>query len=190
MKFTSETSRGFSLVELIVSIGLFAIVAVAMAGAVVNVMDANRKSRSLVSIVDSLSFALDSMTRELRVGKNYDCGAHSGATDCSTPQSQINFDTSENVFFAYRLNTSENSIERCGHSSSDCPNPSSGANYQRMTGNDIEITDLRFYVYGTEPASDNEQPRVTIVVSGRTGTADTDSAFTIQTTVTQRLPDL
>ncbi len=184
-------TKGFTLVELVVAIALFAFVAVGAISAMIAVVDGNKKARALVGATDALGFALESMTRELRVGSNYSCD---GGGDCPPggggPGSEIAFTTSEGSVMVYRLNTGR--LERCGSTGIDCPDPTNAANYVAMTGSNITITDFDVYVQGSAPSpADSEQPRATLVISGTAGNnPGIDSSFTIQTTVTQRFPDL
>ena len=66
---------GFTLVEMIVSLAIFAIVAVIAVGALVRILGSNRQAQSIQTSVNNLSFALESMSRELRTGRNYHCAA-------------------------------------------------------------------------------------------------------------------
>src|SRR3989344_1570356 len=66
-------NKGFTLLEMIVSITIFTVVALVAVGALLKVVDANKKAQSLKSTINNLNFALDSMSREMRVGSNYFC---------------------------------------------------------------------------------------------------------------------
>jgi prepilin-type N-terminal cleavage/methylation domain-containing protein len=76
-KNKSNTKSGFTLVEMIVSLGIFAIVAVVAAGALMKIMDVNKKAQSMQSAITNLNFALESMSRELRVGSKFNCTSNS-----------------------------------------------------------------------------------------------------------------
>lgn len=74
MKITQANSkRGFTLVEIIVSLGIFAVVATVALGALIKIVDANRKAQTLQSAITNLNFALEAMSREMRVGTKYYC---------------------------------------------------------------------------------------------------------------------
>jgi len=66
-------SRGFTLIEIIVSLAIFSVVAVIAIGALVRVTSANRQAQAIQSGVNNVSFIMDSMSRELRVGTNILC---------------------------------------------------------------------------------------------------------------------
>src|ERR1035437_4413090 len=69
------TSSGFTLIEMLVSIAIFMVVAVIAVAALLKIVDANRKSQTLQDAINNINFAMDSITREIRVGSTYDCNA-------------------------------------------------------------------------------------------------------------------
>ena len=77
-------SKGFTLIEIIVSLGIFSIVAVIAIGALVRVTSANRQAQAIQSGINNISFIMDSMSRELRTGKTYTCAYGSDLLNLST----------------------------------------------------------------------------------------------------------
>jgi type II secretory pathway pseudopilin PulG len=71
--FQFSIFSGFTLVEMMVSIAIFMVVAVVAVAALLKIVDANRKSQTLQDAVNNINFAMDSITREIRVGSAYDC---------------------------------------------------------------------------------------------------------------------
>ena len=67
---------GFTLIEMMVSIALFAIVMVMSMGAILSIVAANKKAQALNSVMTNLNFAVDSMSRDIKTGYNYHCGPH------------------------------------------------------------------------------------------------------------------
>ncbi|MEY3784194.1 MAG: hypothetical protein RLZZ230_516 [Candidatus Parcubacteria bacterium] len=65
--------QGFTLVEMIVSLGVFSIVITMAVGALLVMIASNGQLQAEQSVMTNLSFALDSMTREIRTGTNYYC---------------------------------------------------------------------------------------------------------------------
>jgi len=81
MNMTSpQHSSGFTLIEIIVSLMIFSIVAVVALGALLKIVDTNIKAQSLQDSVSNLDFALDSISRELRTGSKFDCQASFSGT--------------------------------------------------------------------------------------------------------------
>ena len=66
-----QNQKGFVLAELIVAIFIFTIVMVVSMGAIVSLIDANRKTQSLKSVMNNLNIAVDLMSRTIIVGTNY-----------------------------------------------------------------------------------------------------------------------
>ena len=159
-----KPSRGFTLIEMLVSISVFMVVMTVAAGSLLSIIDANGKAQSLKSAVNNLNFAIGSMAKEIRVGTDYKCDN----SDCSLGADNINFTSSSNQDIKYNFNS--NSIERC--ISSLC---------QQMTAKGVNIDSLKFYIKGSNPA------RVLITVSGTAGTkVKLQTKFNLQTTVSQR----
>lgn len=67
------TQSGFTLIEIIVSLGVFSTVVTIAVGALLVLVAANQQLQNEQSVMTNLSFALDSMTREIRTGTAYYC---------------------------------------------------------------------------------------------------------------------
>ncbi len=103
----SLNKKGFTLVEVMVSLSIFAMVIVVAVSVLLSMMDANHKAQNIQSVMTNLSFALDSMTREIRMGSNYYCKQSgvetipglsdglpvltSGTQDCTDSQNNLSF---------------------------------------------------------------------------------------------------
>lgn len=183
--FGKETNKGFTLIELMVSVSVFIIVMTISMGSIMSVVDANRKSQSLRSVMDNLNFTLESMTRNIRFGTNYHCDITQGIVslprDCSAGASSIAVTSSLGVQVVYKLVNGRIARSLNG-----------GADYY-LTGTDLTITNLSFRVYGADyyaAGANMDQPKTVMVVSGFVGTkASAKTTFTVQTTVSQRLFD-
>jgi prepilin-type N-terminal cleavage/methylation domain-containing protein len=75
-----KKNNGFTLVEMIVSLAIFSVVAVVALGALVKIISANHKAQSLQSALTNLNFGLESMSRELREARTYHCDASTDPT--------------------------------------------------------------------------------------------------------------
>ena len=173
---TPVTKKGFTLIEMIVSIFLFSVVMVVATGALVTILDANRKAQAEGSIMNNVNFTLESMTRSIRVGTAYRCP---GVTNCqSTGSRRFEFLNADGELVTYVYNQAEKRIDRILDSRT-----------LPVTAPEVQINNLRFYVSGTTPG-DEQQPRVMIVIQGQSGANQrTRSTFNIETLVTQRLLD-
>ena len=70
-----KLNNGFTLIEMIVSIAIFFIVAVVAIGAVLKTLDANKKAQNIKTSLTNVNFVLETISREMRVGTNYNCNS-------------------------------------------------------------------------------------------------------------------
>ncbi len=69
--FTKKS--GFTLVEIMVAVSIFAVVAVIATGALITASDINKKAQAIKLAVDNVNFALNKMAFEVRNGNTYGC---------------------------------------------------------------------------------------------------------------------
>ena len=79
--YFSSKKSGFTLIEIIVSLALFSVVITIAVGALLILITSNRQLQNEQSVLSNLSFALDSMTREIRTGSNYYCANGQNVND-------------------------------------------------------------------------------------------------------------
>lgn len=173
-KKEKKLNSGFTLLEILVALALFIVVMTIGLGSVINILEANRKSSSLKSVMTNLNFAVEVMSREIKFGKDYGCSIGT----CSSGDTRISFTSSDGLSVIYRLNNSriEKSVDN-------------GSTYQIITAPDIVVQDLRFYIFGYN-TGDGAQPRVLISVRGYSGSKPSiQTNFVVQTTVSQRILD-
>lgn len=210
-----KNSKGFTLVELIVSVGLFALVMLIATGAYFSLIALDKRARATGQVVSNLSFAMDTMARGIRTGSNFKCNNNQDA-DGQNANSTNGCDsfsyTDPNVndpgtgvppaTVTYIQKLSDNTIGRC------VGLPCTDTLASSLTDPAITIQRLRFYVRGVG-TSNAQQPHVTFIVSGlmpagntcrsviadtkRTGvvsgTCSSTVPFTLQEAATQRLID-
>lgn len=206
MKTPAPHAKGFTLIEMLVSVAIFSVVMVMALGALLSLSTADRKAQALKSAVDNLDFAIDSMSRTIRTGYNYHCGSVSG-TDCPSGSNIFVFSAFNGVTTYYRLESSVNdSLANAQASCNQTSTPAGcierstdGVTWSAITGPNIVINDLSnssppsylFYLRGSLAGSaDNRQPILVLTLSGFAQTSATQqSAFHLQTVITQRLYD-
>ena len=180
---------GFTLVEMIISVGLFAIVMVVCVSALLALVHANRRAQALQSVMNNLNIALDGMVRSARMGSNYHCGAgnNNQAKDCDSSAGDTLFafepfgNTNADDPWVYSFNAATHRIEKSEGGSLAIP----------VTAPEVSIEDMRFYVVGTDPG-DTRQPKVVIVIKGTAGVfgSNAHTSFHIQATAVQRVLDI
>ena len=171
-----SAKRGYTLVELIVAVGLFALVMLLASGAYLMMIGLNRHAQGVATGINTLSFALETMTRNIRTGFTYNCG---GLGDCPSGASSFSFKNANDAPVSYSLANA--AIQETINGS-----------VRSLTDPSVAISSLTFYVVGTgKPPGDYQQPRVAITVSGTVsyGAGKTES-FIIETGATMRGSDL
>jgi prepilin-type N-terminal cleavage/methylation domain-containing protein len=179
-----NSSKGFTLVEMLIAVSLFVVIVSFSLGSLVSVFNANKNAQSSKTVVDNLNLSLENMARTIRFGKNYHCGSDGTLSSPRDCPDNINGDTFFAVTFEskviiYRLNGT--TIQK----SSD-----GGGSYEDITAPEAKIENLKFYVFGSFP-SDNAQPYVVVVIKGYAGSkSDTQSSFSVETLISQRTIDI
>ncbi len=179
--FKKNTKRGFTLIEIMVSLSVFIIIMTVSLGSILSILDTNTKSQTKKTAMDNLSFALESMSRTVRFGTNYYCGSTTinppPALDCGGGGNSLSIRSAEGSLIVYSL---------LGGRIMKTVNGASSP----VTSAETTITRLTFYVFNSSP-SDAYQPRVVMVVSGTVGSqTSTQSIFNLQTMMSQRKIDI
>ena len=171
--------RGFTLIELMTAVSIFVIIMTISMSSILSVFDANRKSRSLKTVLNNLNLAVESMSREMRFGKNYHCGSGTitEPQNCPSGDTLTSFLSSDGIQITYRLNGA--AIEK----------QIDGGEYVTVTAPEIVIDDLVFYVLGAG-TSNTLQPKIIIKIKSHAGIGKGQSDFTLQTLVSQRVLDI
>ena len=174
-----ETKKGFTLIEVMTAVSIFAIVMTISMGSILGVFDANRKSRTLKTIMNNLNLAIESMSKEMRYGEAYHCGSSGTLTtpqNCSEGDEFLSFLSSEDDQITYRMNGTM--IEK----------KVNAEDYVSITAPEVVVDSLVFYALGTGTGN-TLQPKVIIKIEGHVGDDDSRSDFTVQTMVSQRTLD-
>ena len=184
---TSYPQRGYTLLEMLVSVAIFSLVMLAAMSAYLTLIDIDKKARATNALVNNLSFAVDTMARSIRTGTSYDCGVNGG--DCPTGDTQFSFNDSDGCRVTYKLSV-DGTIRQTIRSTAQAPACNEVSN-ALLTDSSINIDAMKFYVIGTD-TGDTIQPYVTFTIHGsmkadaKGGTVD----YAIQTSATQRIIDL
>ena len=210
MKYFSKQKNqkkqsGFTLIEMMVATSIFIIIMIMSMGALLVSSDAAKQAQGLRTAMDNVNFAMDSMTRSLRIGTHYYCVSSGG--------SGVSLDTSvpNAGFLAYNGNDCSLAAGSPGTavafvpaSSTDIPagtavayekNQRADGTYtlQRCTmsgcvdivATNVNVQTLEFFVNGSSSA-DTIQPSVYILMQGTVTVKNTPTTFAIQTMASQR----
>jgi prepilin-type N-terminal cleavage/methylation domain-containing protein len=167
--------HGYTLIELMVAVGLFALIMTLASGAYLVMIGINRQTQNITAGINDLSFALEVMMRNIRTGTDYKCDGG----DCGGGNNLLF--TKDEKTISYSLLESAIQVDVDGVTSPLTDKLS------------VEVTSLMFYVSGTDkPPVDYNQPHVTVTVSGTisTGPGKPRESFTVETGATMRGIDL
>jgi len=189
MSMHTKANKGFTLIEMLVAISIFAIVIIIAIGALLNLARASDRSQAVLTAINNLDFAMEQMSRTMRVGTKFFCsdGVHpvsAQTRNCSYSQrkSAVSFTDQDGRRLVYRLNPSTQALER--ENLSEVPKRTFA-----ITAPEIKVERLSFAVLGSLP-NDNMQPKISINIKARTAIPelkDEDQvSFNLQTTISQR----
>lgn len=186
--------KGFTLIEIMTAVSIFAVITTISMGSILAVFDVNRKSESIKTVMDNLNLAIESMAREMRFGTNYICSpllpmldTISSPEPCPAGGNAVAFLATDGLTkIVYRQTGGAGvGIEK---------SKDGGQSFVPVTAPEITIQDLKFFVIGAWPSvleGSPLQPKVLIRIRGVAGSkAGTKTDFTIQTLVSQRKLDI
>lgn len=184
--------KGFTLVEIMVATSIFMIIMLVAMGALISSSDTAKKAQALRSAMDNVNFAMESMTRSLRMGTDYTCVTFgssvslpaSANADCPLSTSgggaivftPPNATPARNAAFRVVARSDGSGtfvLQRCVPGCVD------------LVSSDVDIQKLVFYVDGSS-ISDKIQPSVYIVMKGVVNIKGVPNVFALQTMTSQR----
>jgi prepilin-type N-terminal cleavage/methylation domain-containing protein len=163
--------KGFTLVEIMVSLAIFSVVMVVALGAFLKIVDVNKRAQSIESAVNNLNFTMEAMSRELRTGSQYTPGQNSIVFIGKYTTDVVPLP----VYYGYRLVVG-GKIQRA------VPSTTLPLQYIDATAANVNVRTLSFTV------TNHSMPIVLIYMAGEVGLVEKAKAtFDLQTSVSQRL---
>ncbi len=197
-KYKNKLIEGYTIIETMIAISIFLIVIVIGIGSLLNANIINKKSQNTRSIVDGLSFTMEDMSRNIRMGYDYKClekGNNYTQADLGIPKScadgyGIAFEHGDGGVvgdnsdqWIYYIQNGK--IFRSTNGLTDSV---------QMTPDEVTIDEkgFNFSVLGAEKFStgDTQQPLVIIRINGQITSGGNSTPFSLQTAVSQRLSDI
>ncbi len=178
-------------------------VIVAAIGTFLVLVDANTRTQQAQLIMTNLTFALDSMTREVRTGKAWVCEddwdqavrSEGSTRDCVSGKSISILETSKRLTGNPALfgnNRITYQWKEVGGKGRIYRKLGTTGSWIPLTSSEVDIDSMTFLVSGTN-LTDNVQPQATIVIKGTIGNTSIPNkykTFTLQTTITQNTIDI
>mgnify|MGYP003419119719 FL=1 len=206
-----KSRSGFTLIELMVAVGLFSLIIIVGAGALLNTNFVRKNTETVRAVVDNLNFVMEDMSRNIRLGSLYSCddsgGYYSDASGLfasplgmtiptdSTPLSCPN----GSGIFSFESVEGDPTNEDDQNGYVFITNASNQAKlYKTVDGGDtwlsltppevmLDPIHSGFTVIGSDSDPDFIQPLTVIRLSGQVMYKGTVTPFSIETSVSQRL---
>lgn len=164
MKFKLvKNSRGFTIVELLVSMTLFVTIIGIASGVFVQSMRTQRATVALAAAVSNAQLTIEQMAREMRTGQNF-----------SVSGGELSFTNAKNENVIFRLNGEL--IEK-----------GTNGDFGPLTADNVFVKNLRFVLSGNLQG-DSQPPKITIIIQvGIKGSQIENSMVNLQTSVSSRV---
>lgn len=207
----NNKQSGFTLVETLVALALFAVVLVISGGVIVSIININKKNQAISSVVSNLNYSIDSMIRDIKTGYMYKCNIQGGVVSDNNKTVQalkalpvagegkcddivlISTISGDDTVVEYKLVKpvgENNYIEKTVYTTG-VTTP-----YSITDKINVNISDLLFEVINPPSLDDKNggikgQPIVFVSIKGKSGAQNVEASdFFVQTMISQRLPNL
>lgn len=182
-----------------VSVGLFTVIMIIGITAIINVSNTYRQNRAIRSSIDNISFSMEEMFRNIRLGYNYRCLNSINDANALDNDSPLDGQSCRGISFSpfwapfermsYFIEEDNQGRLTLFKMIGDY-DPNSD-NITFMTSSDISINESSgFSIFGSNPF-DEFQPYVVIRMAGSVGISQNNrSSFNLQTVASQRLLDI
>jgi prepilin-type N-terminal cleavage/methylation domain-containing protein len=193
-KKLQRNKRGFTLIEIMVAVSIFVIVAFMVSSTLLVVIDANRRASMWRSIMDNVNFAVDSMSFKMKFGSRYSVSA-AGPDNTD----QVDFFDRDQRHIVYCQDTVSatspgdrpyQAIFACDHGASASTACGLGVpDCRPITSSDIDVIKLRMRegVCRSDlcPAESGSPRLITILVEAKVKLKDQYTSLDFQTSVAQ-----
>ena len=192
------TKNAYTLIEVLVAVGIFTIVIAAPTGFFVSALKGQQKALASQEVLDETSYALEYVSRSLRMAKKeLNCASKSDPTTCAclkiggygvnyelTHEGKgIKFTNYQNQCQEFFLDINDNRFKEVKDGGEAIP----------LTSDDLEVVVFKIGPQDSWGQNDNKQPKITLFleVKGVESTRpELQPKIQIQTTVSQRNLDV
>ena len=192
------TKNAYTLIEVLVAVGIFTIVIAAPTGFFVSALKGQQKALASQEVLDETSYALEYVSRSLRMAKKeLDCASKSDPTTCAclkiggygvnyelTHEGKgIKFTNYQNQCQEFFLDINDNRFKEVKDGGEAIP----------LTSDDLEVVVFKIGPQDSWGQNDNKQPKITLFLEVKgveSARPELQPKIQIQTTVSQRNLDV
>ena len=191
---TSYKKMGYSLIEVLVAIGIFSVAVAIATSSFVSSLGSQNRALSIRETIDNASHVMEYISRALRMAKkdlNASCIAPVGSNyeNPLSDESKVRFlsyDSDEDKYICREFYLSGGRLKE---KKSDDETPTFTTDLD-LTSSDLKVERVKFKLLGEKQSGvdhQDQQPRVTLLLEM---TKDDVSKIIIQTTISQRNLDI
>lgn len=200
MRKTNKKS-GYIIIETMIAVSLFLVIIMTGMGSLLNANLLHQKSQNMRSIMDNLSFVMEDMSRNLRIGYNYQCfrkgvdtvlsPATLGAPRSCSDGWALSFESTQPIL-GNPASFADQWVYYVDASGKIWKSTEGATNFTQLTPDEVVVDQISsFSVLGAEGvAGDSQQPFVSIKLVGKITFKNVVTPFSLQTSVSQRLVDI
>lgn len=194
-KLNQNKKHAFTLVEIMVAISIFAIIALIVVQAFITADRVNKKAQAMKTVIDNLHFALNTISFNLQQGGTYHCLTSVPSLPPPDPIAGLNCRNGGNaiVFRSPKSGDTKTISYKLGDCNGDGKNEicywkTGMPDFTPITMKNLEINTMKFYVSNSESGDGRVMPRVFFTVSGKAKLGkDVATEFQLQTVVSERI---
>jgi prepilin-type N-terminal cleavage/methylation domain-containing protein len=204
----SSRQRGFTLIEMLVAVGLFSVVMLVAVSVILSIIGNNRKAQGINNVVNNLNFAIESMVRDMKTGYLYKCDPNtfpiSQDTSSLCPDATVSRNSIE--FFStlsgtptpvqYRFippTTASDGVYTPGHIVKRTGTGLGNGDVDLTSKTDVDIQNVEMYIHSPTPGNslNPSQPSIFLIIRGKANILENEvTEFGLQTFISQRVLNL
>jgi prepilin-type N-terminal cleavage/methylation domain-containing protein len=173
--------KGFTLIEILVSISIFSAVIVIVSTSFVSAVKMQRRFLASTETLNEISFLMEYMTRSIRM-------AYKDTTGACLTAAYMNFEKTRGGQGLKLMNSKGRCQEFYLENQTLKQSLNNGAEVAALTSPKVKVSAFNIGPTDSWDQDDNDQPRVTIFMEIQS--VVDNSKIRIQTTVSQRNPDI
>jgi prepilin-type N-terminal cleavage/methylation domain-containing protein len=192
MIIKNQKSKGFTLVETLVSLFIFGTMSVVLVNTFVGTLNTQTRILQNQDLMNQSSYALEHMGKIIRMAERDEVGSCAPAGEGYQVDNGVKsitflaYDSKESVYKCVRFLLEDNAIKESR--STDETDDNLGV-AQAITSSSVYVSDLAFNVTG-DSLGDVLQPKITIMINMRYNISPNPPRLIVQTTISQRKLDI